>query len=124
MNHRDLPIYKHGSQLLQLATEIQVKMPRAYKRVLGERILTLAVDMLEDMAMANATRGQLRVQAIDQLLVHLRAATAMLRVCHDSRLMSPALWAQSVETLDAIGAQAGGWRRSAHQPVDHPAPAA
>jgi hypothetical protein len=110
--YTELPIYKHGCDLLALALDVQTQMPRAFKRSLGEKIHALCVDMLEAMAVANAVRGADRIAAIDQLLQHLRAATAMLRVGHDKRLISHALWARSVETLDAIGSQAGGWKRA------------
>lgn len=109
--YSELPIYKHGCDLLSLALDVQTQMPRIFKRSLGEKIHGLCVEMLEAMAMANATRGDARVQQLDTLLQHLRATTAMLRVSHDKRLISPKLWAQSVELLDAVGAQAGGWRK-------------
>ena len=109
--YSELPIYKHGCDLLSLALDVQTQMPRMFKRSLGEKIHTLCVDMLEAMAMANASRGGARVQQLDMLLQHLRATTAMLRVSHDKRLISSKLWAQSVELLDVVGSQAGGWRK-------------
>lgn len=109
--YNELPIYKHGCDLLALAVDVQTQMPRMFKRSLGEKIHTMCVDMLEAMACANAVRGQDRVQQLDTLLQHLRAATALLRVSHDKRLISHALWARSVELLDAVGGQAGGWRK-------------
>ena len=109
--YTELPIYKHGCDLLSLALDVQVQMPRMFKRSLGEKIHVMCVEMLEAMAMANASRGGDRVAQLDLLLQHLRAATAMLRVSHDNRLISPTLWAQSVELLDAVGSQAGGWRK-------------
>jgi hypothetical protein len=109
--YSELPIYKHGCDLLSLAVDVQTQMPRMFKRSLGEKIHALCVEMLEAMAMANASRGDVRVQQIDLLLQHLRATTAMLRVSHDKRLISPKLWARSVELLDAVGSQAGGWRK-------------
>lgn len=109
--YTELPIYKHGCDLLSLALDVQVQMPRIFKRSLGEKIHVMCVDMLEAMAMANASRGADRVKQLDLLLLHLRAATAMLRVSHDKRLISPKLWAASVELLGAVGSQAGGWRK-------------
>ncbi|MGQ3055370.1 MAG: four helix bundle protein [Roseateles sp.] len=109
--YSELPIYKHGCDLLSLAVDVQTQMPRAFKRSLGEKIHALCVEMLESMATANACRGEERLQQLENLLRHLRAATAMLRVSHDKRLISSKLWAQSVELLDAVGAQAGGWRK-------------
>ena len=109
--YSELPIYKHGCDLLSLAVDVQTQMPRMFKRSLGEKVHALCVDMLEAMAMANASRGSDRVQQLDMLLQQLRAITAMLRVSHDKRLISPKLWAESVELLDAVGSQAGGWRK-------------
>lgn len=109
--YTELPIYKHGCDLLSLALDVQTQMPRIFKRSLGEKIHALCVEMLESMAMANACRGAERLLQLDNLLRHLRATTAMLRVSHDKRLISPKLWASSVELLDAVGSQAGGWRK-------------
>jgi hypothetical protein len=119
--YSDLPIYKHGCDLLSLAVDVQTQMPRIYKRTLGEKIHQQCMDMLECMAMANVTRGEERAQQIEALLTRLRAVTAMLRVSHEKRAISPQVWARSIELLDAIGAQAGGWRR---QTLSTAAPAA
>jgi len=119
--YSDLPIYKHGCDLLSLAVDVQTQLPRMFKRSLGEKIHAQCIGMLECMAMANASRGQQRVEQIDALLTGLRAITAMLRVSHDKRLISPKLWGQSVELLDAIGAQAGGWRKHALSTQSAPA---
>ncbi|MDQ1260609.1 MAG: hypothetical protein QG643_2435 [Pseudomonadota bacterium] len=123
--YSDLPIYKHGCDLLALALEVQTQLPRAFKRSLGEKVHSLCMDMLEDMAMANAARGQERLEQIDRLLTRLRAATAMLRVGHEMRapqpLISHKLWARSVELLDAVGAQAGGWRKQTLAALKAPA---
>jgi hypothetical protein len=113
----DLPIYKHGCKLLELALRVEAQLPRTFKRSLGERVHRLCMDMLEDMAVANAARGQARVDALDALLQHLRSVTALLRVGHDMRaphpLIAKPLWSEAVEILDTVGGQAGGWRREA-----------
>jgi hypothetical protein len=38
MIHTELPIYKTGQQLVQLAYQAQQHMPRGFKRALGEKI--------------------------------------------------------------------------------------
>ncbi len=55
--HTDLPIHRAGVQLLQFAFKAQEHMPRGVKRSLGDRIADVCVAMLEQMALANATRG-------------------------------------------------------------------
>jgi hypothetical protein len=109
--YSELPIYKHGCDLLSLALDVQTQMKRDFKRTLGEKIHVLCVDMLEAMAMANASRGTDRLEQLEVLLKHLRTATALLRVGHDKKLINPTLWAASIELLDSIGAMAGGWKK-------------
>ncbi len=108
--YSELPIYKHGCDLLSLALDVQTQMKRDFKRTLGEKIHVLCVDMLEAMAMANASRGSGRVEQLETLQRHLRTTTALLRIGHDKKLINPTLWAASIELLDAIGAMSGGWK--------------
>ena len=113
--HTDLPIYRTGSQLLGLAISVQEQMPRSMKRFLGEKIVQHGVDMLDLMALANASQHEVRAGYIAELLTRHRAVTVLLRVAHDKRWISPALWAESVKLLGSIGAQAGGWLKKSNR---------
>ena len=107
-----MPIARPGVRLLSLAVKGQQQMPRAVKRSLGDRSSQYCVDMLDLMALANATQRGERAAYIRDLMRCLRAATVLLRVSHDSRYVSTSLWAQSVALLDSIGKQGGGWLKS------------
>ncbi|WP_019573317.1 four helix bundle protein [Curvibacter lanceolatus] len=111
--HTDLPIYRTGVQLLSLAFKAQEQMPRGIKRSLGEKVSQHCVEMLDLMALANATKHGERAAHIRALMTHLRAITVLLRVSHDSRYISHKLWAESVSLLGSIGKQGGGWLKSA-----------
>lgn len=111
--HTDLPIYRTGVSLLSLAFKVQEQMPRGVKRSLGDKISQHCIEMLDLMALANATQRTQRAAHIQQLMTHLRAVTVLLRVSHDSRYVSTKLWAAAVELLDSIGKQGGGWLKSA-----------
>jgi hypothetical protein len=111
--HHDLPIYRTGVRLLSLAVRAQEQMPRSIKRLLGDRITQHCVEMLDLMALANASQRGARAGYIEQLLTRQRAATVLLRVSHDARYISPKLWAESIELLGSIGKQAGGWLKNA-----------
>jgi hypothetical protein len=121
--HTDLPIHRAGVQLLQFAFKAQEHMPRGVKRSLGDRIADVCVAMLEQMALANATRGSERAAHLEQLLKHHRALTVMLRAGHDARYIPTPVWTQSVQLLGSIGKQAGGWLKANGQLVSK-APAA
>lgn len=111
--HTELPIHRTGVQLLQFAYKAQEHMPRGVKRSLGDKIAHVCVEMLDQMALANATRGPERAAHIERLLKHHRALTVMLRVGHDARYITTSVWAQSVQLLDSIGKQGGGWLKAA-----------
>lgn len=115
--HTDLPIYKKGCDLLRLAFNVQQQMPRSFKRTLGEKITVHCTDMLDLMALANATQGANRVVHIRELLKLQHTTTVLLRVCHDMRFISPKVWADSVQLLGTIGKQGGGWLKSVKAPA-------
>ena len=115
--HTDLPIYKKGCDLVQLAFNVQQQMPRSFKRTLGEKITVHCTDMLDLMAMANATRGADRAVYIRELLKLQHTTTVLLRVCHDMRFISPKVWADSVQLLGSIGKQGGGWLKTVKAPA-------
>ncbi|HSV48405.1 MAG TPA: four helix bundle protein [Ramlibacter sp.] len=108
--HTQLPIHKTGSDLLGLAARIHAQLPRGYKRTVGDKIVSHCSEMLDLMALANATRQAQRIEHIQQLLAHCRAAQVWLRVGFDLRPgISQQAWAQSVHLLDSVGKQANGW---------------
>ena len=75
--HTELPIYRTGVRLLDLAVRAQVQMPRTVKRALGEKITQHCVEMLDLMALANATQRDTRAGHIDQLLTCTSPPTAI-----------------------------------------------
>ena len=107
--HTELPIHRTGVRLLSLAIKVQEQMPRSVKRILGDKVTQHCVDMLDLMALANASQHEARAEYIGELLKRL------LRVSHDSRYLAPKLWAESVELLGSIGKQAGGWLKSSNR---------
>lgn len=107
--HTNLPIYRTGTELLAMGYVIQRDMPRGFKRSLGEKIVQGCTDMLELMALANATRSSERAANIERLLVLIRATTVTLRVGHDLRAIPTKQWSAAVLLLEKVGAQAGGW---------------
>ncbi|MBI3103213.1 MAG: four helix bundle protein [Burkholderiales bacterium] len=110
--HTQLPIYRTGLELLSLAHSVQEQMPRGMKRTVGEKIAQHCTDILELMALANAAQDT-RAHYLRELLKHQRTVEVLLRVGFEAQRVSPKLWAQGVQLLGNIGAQAGGWLKSA-----------
>ncbi len=84
-------------------------MPRGFKRTVGDKIVSHCSEMLDLMALANATRNAERVRHIEDILKHNRAATVWLRVGFDLRAIATDPWAKSIQMLDSVGKQANGW---------------
>ncbi len=108
--HTSLPIYATGGKLLALAIRIQVQMPRAVKRALGDLVMGHCIDMLNLMALANASMTKAaRAEHIEKLLELQRAVQILLRVSFDEHFVSHKLWGEATLLMDSIGKQAGGW---------------
>jgi hypothetical protein len=108
--HDKLPIHKTGSELLGVAARIHVQMGRGFKRTVGDKIVENCAEMLDLMALANASQGRQRVTYIDGVLTHQRAATTWMRVALNLKQVSPGLWSDATQLLQSVGNQAGGWK--------------
>ena len=115
--HTRLPIHRKGCELLKISFEIQQHMPRGQKRLLGEKITRHCTDMVEFMALANASRGHQRAEFIRELLQRVRVVQTLLRVAYELKAVTPRPWAAAIELLDVIGKQGGGWLKSAKAPA-------
>lgn len=75
--HTELPIHRTGVRLLTLAVKVQEQMPRSVKRILGDKVTQHCVDMLDLMALANASRHEARHAYIERLLQSKKMANHM-----------------------------------------------
>lgn len=109
----DLDIHKQGLALLDLCTDVQAQIPRAFRASMGQRIANECVEILLFICRANAARqpGD-RVAHLEQLQESLHVAQMLLRTAHAKRLIATRLWAASITLTDSIGKQAHGWARN------------
>ena len=113
--HQNLPIYKQGYNLLSLASDVQLNMPRSFKASLGSKIHNECVEILVLIGRANAARGLDRAKHVNEIVERLEVATLLLRLSRDKKFISNKLWANSVDLTGGIGKQAGGWLKSSRQ---------
>jgi len=111
--HTKLDIYKVAFDLLKLATGITRNMPRDLKHSLGGKIQGECVEMLVLVGRANIARD--KTQHIEALLERHHVAELLLRLAHEMKFISHSQWAESVQALDAVGKQAGGWLKHSRQ---------
>ena len=122
--HTELDIYKNAYAMLRLSLVGLRNMPRDFKQSLGRRIHDECIDVLMLIAEANQLPDAHRIPVIQAMLQRVGKIEFLLRVCNDERLISPKVWAQAIETLQALGHKGGGWLRYTRGRARTEAPAA
>lgn len=112
MIHNKLPIYKKGYDLLSLAADVHLNMPRTFKQSLGRRLHDECVEMLLEIGYANASRGEQRCNHIRNVSRRLEVINLMMRVGADKNFITRKVWARSMALTGEIGNQAGGWLKN------------
>ena len=86
------------------------KFPRSQKFTLGDRIVNLALDMLELLIEATYTRD--RLPLLRKANVQLEKLRFLIRLCHDFKLLSAKQYAYISNEINEVGKLIGGWIRS------------
>lgn len=120
--HTNLPIYKVCYDLVVLSMSVARQMPRDVKLTLGRDLYGECMAMVTLIARANAARD--KAPHLQLLTERLETARTLVRVGHDTRVISHKAFAQSIEVMEAVGRQAGGWLRSVQGTRHTAAPAA
>jgi 23S rRNA-intervening sequence protein len=96
------------------------KFPRSQKFLLGDRIQTTALDVLDRLIEATYTRARKRLLA--QANLGLEKLRALFRLATDLRLLDRRRYEHAARSLDQVGWLVGGWRK-AHDKAGDAAPA-
>jgi hypothetical protein len=113
--HTELPIYKVAYDLLGVATDYVVNMPRSIKHAFGGRLTQLCVDLVLLILKANCAKD--KVPHLDTLLERVAEANLLLRLCMDKRFISKSQYAAAIELTASVGKQANGWRKKNASPA-------
>ena len=106
------PIFSRTYDFLLWLLPQAVKLPRAYRFTLAERLQARALDFQETLIAAGLASGAVRgrwLQRADTQLAQLRQA---LRLCHDLSLITLRQYEHAAERLTEIGRLLGGWRKT------------
>lgn len=108
--HTSLPIYSPAYGLQKLIFKYAANMPRSFKKIMGERICNLALEVVLLIGDANAADDKRPHLAI--LIRHARTLGVLLRTCQDLHLISPKQYADSVALTESVSKQATRWKQS------------
>jgi hypothetical protein len=85
------------------------KFPRSQKFLLGDRIQSAALDIVEGLFEATFTRNRLPVlRAVNLELEKLRL---LFRLATDLKFLDPRRYEHAARAIDEIGRLVGGWLR-------------
>ena len=113
MKPQNLPIYRVTYELATHVTRVTQHMPKHLRPTLATRIQGEAFDLVIYVYRAQAARDRNeRRQHIERIIEGIQVLELTLRLCMDMRLISPKQHAQAAELTQAVGRQAGGWKKS------------
>jgi len=85
------------------------KFPRSQRFLLGDRIESLALDMLEGLIEATYTRD--RIQLLNRVNLRIEKLRFLTRLSMDLRYLDPRRYEYAARALDEIGRLVGAWRK-------------
>ncbi|MGE0225640.1 MAG: diversity-generating retroelement protein Avd [Acetobacteraceae bacterium] len=88
------------------------KFPRSQKFVLGDRIQTTALDVLDSLIAATYTRG--RDAMLVQANLGLERLRVFMRLSNELRLIDARRYEHAARSLDEVGRLVGGWIKAQH----------
>jgi hypothetical protein len=86
------------------------KLPRSQKFILGDRIETAALDVLDALIAATYTKGRGALLADANL--GLERLRFFMRLCFDLRLIDGRRYEHAARGIDDVGRLVGGWAKA------------
>ena len=90
------------------------KFPRAQKFLLGDRIQSAAIDVLEGLVEATYTRN--RVPVLRVVNLKLEKLRLLFRLATDLKIVDRRRYEHAARSIDEIGRLVGGWLKASHAP--------
>ncbi|MBK8174676.1 MAG: diversity-generating retroelement protein Avd [Rhodospirillales bacterium] len=90
------------------------KFPRAQKFLLGDRIQSAALDILEGLVEATYTRN--RAPVLRSVNLKLEKLRLLIRLASDLQILDLRRYEHAARTIDEIGRLVGGWLKASHAP--------
>ena len=101
----------HYQFLAWLAPTVE-KYPKSHKFSLGDRIMSLSLDLLECLIEATYTKD--RLQHLRRANLGIEKLRFLLRLSADLRVLDRKRYEHAARTLDETGRMVGGWIKADH----------
>lgn len=81
--------------------------PRSYRFVLGDRLVNVALDIVEELIVASHQRNKRPV--LESVSARLDRVRFLIRLSKDLKLLSASRYEYAARAVNEIGAMLGGW---------------
>jgi hypothetical protein len=88
------------------------KFPRSHKFLLGDRIQSVALDVLEGLVEPTYTRN--RAPVLCDINLKLEKLRLLFRLATDLQILDVRRYEHAARTIDEIGRLVGGWLKASH----------
>ncbi|MDJ0797257.1 MAG: diversity-generating retroelement protein Avd [Calothrix sp. MO_167.B12] len=103
----ELPIIQKTYDLIKWYVPILHSLPKAQKFTLGDRMINILYDILEDLIVARYAKEKLtKLESVNTQLDILRYQTRLLL---DFRLIAVRRYEYAIKLINEIGMELGGW---------------
>jgi predicted metal-dependent hydrolase len=109
----DMVIFTRVFDLLEWLVPKGERFPRAYRHSVTARLLAAALDLPEQLYVAQSRRGQRRLQALADADASLNKLRLYLRLAHRWQWLSDGQYQHVSRMVAEIGRLLGGWIRQA-----------
>jgi len=104
---KDLPIFVKWFDFLKWLIDATDKFPKKVRFTLVDRIIRIALDVLEDLVQARYSRQKVRY--LKRANLSLEKIRMLLRIAYEFRVMSFKTHEHAIRMLAEIGKMLGGW---------------
>ena len=115
----DIGVYRSMYDLLRALMRARSQFDKPYRYVVGDRLITVALDCLTLIHYANEDRRKgARVEHLDKFLIQFDVMKTLIMVCRDERqFKSTAVLADIFGLAASVEGQASKWRASARKAI-------
>ena len=107
MNSSGAPIFVKFYGYLKWLFQCVERFPKSARPVIGNRMLALGLETLEDIVVALYSRE--KVSLLERVNIRIELLRVMSRMVKDLRFISVGQFEYAVRELNLTGAMVGGW---------------
>lgn len=116
MNDFDIPIFKKAYDLYKELAALRASVPKRDRYTLWQRVENAALDVIENILHASGLPKPEKMPSLMTASAKLNLLRFLIRLAHDTKVITGQKYTALQQAIDAIGRQLGGWVKSLQNP--------